>query len=159
CFLPVRTGSCRPDATRSEAGPGPVGGRRDQVRLRTPSRGAGRQDRIQRRIDPRRPRQARRRRQPCSRRSATAGPPPDLPSPASAGTPSSPGPALADLRRPLVRYPEIPYGPRMPARLLKASLSLLSLLFQIRYTLSRLVAQPLTSAFVPAFQALRDLWT
>lgn len=47
----------------------------------------------------------------------------------------------------------------MPARLLKPSLALLTLLIQIRYTLSRLLAHPLTSTFVPAFQALRDQWT
>jgi hypothetical protein len=43
--------------------------------------------------------------------------------------------------------------------MLRASLGLLTLLIELRYTLSRLIANPLTSAFVPAFQALRAQWT
>lgn len=47
----------------------------------------------------------------------------------------------------------------MSARVLNARSSLISLLGEIRYTLSRLQANPLTTAHAPAFQALRDEWT
>ena len=47
----------------------------------------------------------------------------------------------------------------MPAHLIKATVGLLTLLIELRYTLSRLIANPLTAAFVPAFQALRTQWT
>jgi hypothetical protein len=47
----------------------------------------------------------------------------------------------------------------MPARLLKSSISLLTLLIELRYTLSRFIAHPLTSGFVAVFQALRDQWS
>jgi hypothetical protein len=47
----------------------------------------------------------------------------------------------------------------MPARLLKNTIALLTLLIDLRYTLSRLLAHPLTSSFLPAFQALRTKWT
>lgn len=47
----------------------------------------------------------------------------------------------------------------MPARLLRPSLSLLALLLELRYTLSRLGANPLTSSFVPRFQTLRERWS
>ncbi len=44
----------------------------------------------------------------------------------------------------------------MPARLIRPSLSLLTLLLELRYTLSRLAANALTSGFAPRFQTLRD---
>jgi hypothetical protein len=51
------------------------------------------------------------------------------------------------------------YCSGMPARLLRPSLSLLTLLLELRYTLSRLAANALTSGFAPRFQALRDRWS
>lgn len=47
----------------------------------------------------------------------------------------------------------------MAARLLKISIALLTLLVELRYTLSRLLANPLTVSLAPAFQALRTQWT
>jgi hypothetical protein len=47
----------------------------------------------------------------------------------------------------------------MAARILKPRTSLVALLGELRYTLSRFQANPLTAAFVPTFQALRDAWT
>lgn len=47
----------------------------------------------------------------------------------------------------------------MPARLIKTSIALLTLLVELRYTLSRLLAHPLTAGYVAVFQALRDQWT
>jgi hypothetical protein len=47
----------------------------------------------------------------------------------------------------------------MPARLLRSSIALLTLLIELRYTLSRLLANPLTAALAPRFQALRDQWS
>jgi len=46
----------------------------------------------------------------------------------------------------------------MPARLLKPQTSLITLLGELRYTLSRLQANPLTKAHVATFQSLRDEW-
>jgi hypothetical protein len=46
----------------------------------------------------------------------------------------------------------------MPARLLRSSIALVTLLIELRYTLSQLTAHPLTGGFVPRFQALREQW-
>jgi hypothetical protein len=46
----------------------------------------------------------------------------------------------------------------MSARILKPKTALITLLGELRYTLSRLHANPLTTAHVATFQALRDEW-
>jgi hypothetical protein len=47
----------------------------------------------------------------------------------------------------------------MLARMLRSSIALLTLLIELRYTLSRLLAQPLTAGHAPRFQGLRDQWS
>jgi vacuolar-type H+-ATPase subunit I/STV1 len=47
----------------------------------------------------------------------------------------------------------------MTARLLKITIALLTLLGEIRYTMSRLIASGLLPASLAEFQALRDTWT
>lgn len=47
----------------------------------------------------------------------------------------------------------------MTARLLKVTIALLTLLGELRYTMSRLAASGLLPAFMVRFQALRDTWT
>jgi hypothetical protein len=44
-------------------------------------------------------------------------------------------------------------------RTLKTRASLLNLLSELRYTLSRVQANPLAASLVPSFQALRGQWT
>ena len=46
----------------------------------------------------------------------------------------------------------------MTARLLRAGIALLTLLMEIRYTISRLTAAQVLSASLAKFQALRDGW-